>query len=92
MKSGNDYLGKIVDWENSKWYVDNTDENCKDEDEETSLFLLPEEYADESKNDKLMRTGNPDAVGYWVHLSDVAYPPEKESIPSLDLQKDLCYN
>ena len=53
-------LGMIVEWENEKWYVDNTDENFKDDGEETSLFLLPEKYADADENDKL-------------GLSDVAY-------------------
>ena len=33
-------LGTTVEWENEKWYVDNTDENFKDDGEETSLFLL----------------------------------------------------
>ena len=33
-------LGTIVEWENEKWYVDNTDENFKDDGEETSLFPL----------------------------------------------------
>ena len=62
-------LGTIVEWENEKWYVDNTDENFKDETEETSLFLLPEKYADVDENDNLMSFGNPDYVGYWVYES-----------------------
>lgn len=62
-------LGTIVEWENERWYVDNTDENFKDEDEETSLFLLPEEYADAEKNDWLMTYGHPDYVGFWVYES-----------------------
>jgi hypothetical protein len=49
--------------------VDNTDENFKDELEETSLFLLPEKYANAEENDKLMRYGNPDNIGYWVYKS-----------------------
>lgn len=67
----NKHLGTIVEWENKRWYVDNTDENFKDEGEETSLFLLPEKYADAEENDKLMRYGNPDSVGYWVRGSYV---------------------
>lgn len=67
----NKLLGTIVEWDNERWYVDNTDENFKDEDEETSLFLLPEKYADIDENDKLWRYGNPDSVGYWVYESDV---------------------
>ena len=63
----NRFLGEIVEWENERWYVDNTDENFKDEFEETSLFLLPEKYADEKENDNLMCFGNPDSVGYWVY-------------------------
>lgn len=62
-------LGTIVEWENERWYVDNTDENFKDDREETSLFLLPEKYADADENDKLMRFGNPDSVGFWVYES-----------------------
>ena len=65
----NKYLGTIVEWENEKWYVDNTDENFKDDGEETSLFLLPEKYANADENDKLMRFGSPDSVGYWVYES-----------------------
>jgi hypothetical protein len=67
----NKFLGTIVEWNNERWYVDNTDENFKDESEETSLFLLPEKYADEEENDKLMRYGNSDSIGYWVHESEV---------------------
>ena len=65
----NQFLGTIVEWENERWYVDNTDENFKEEGEETSLFLLPEKYADEEENDWLMHFGNPDDVGYWVYES-----------------------
>jgi hypothetical protein len=65
----NKFLGTIVEWGNERWYVDNTDENFKDELEETSLFLLPEKYADAEENDKLMRYGNPDNIGYWVYES-----------------------
>jgi hypothetical protein len=67
----NEYIGRIVIWEDERWYVDNTDENFKDDNEETSLFLLPEKYADEDENDELMRSGNPDEVGYWVYVSDI---------------------
>ena len=67
----NKFLGTIVEWENQRWYVDNTDENFKDETEETSLFLLPEKYADADENDRLMRYGKPDSIGFWVHESDV---------------------
>lgn len=62
-------LGTIVEWNNERWYVDNTDENFKDDFEETSLFLLPEKYADADENDKLMCFGHPDSVGYWVYES-----------------------
>lgn len=65
----NKYIGTIVEWENQRWYVDNADDEFKDELEETSLFLLPEEYADADKNDELMSYGNPDSVGYWVYES-----------------------
>ena len=65
----NKLLGTIVEWKNERWYVDNTDENFKDELEETSLFLLPEKYADEEEMDNLMRFGNADSVGYWVYES-----------------------
>ena len=65
----NKFLGTIVEYENKRWYVDNTDDNFKDETEETSLFLLPEKYADAEENDKLMRYGNPDSVGCWVYES-----------------------
>lgn len=68
---GNEYIGRIVIWEDERWYVDNTDEDFKDDNEETSLFLLPEKYADENENDELMRSGNPDEVGYWVYVSDI---------------------
>lgn len=64
-------LGTIVEWQNERWYVDNTDEEFKDDFEETSLFLLPEKYADADENDKLMRYGSPDAVGYWAYESEV---------------------
>lgn len=64
-------LGTIVIWEGKHWYVDNTDGNFKDEDEETSLFLLPQEYADVDKNNELMRNGNPDSIGFWVYESQV---------------------
>lgn len=74
----NKFLGSIVEWEGERWYVDNTDENFKDEDEETSLFLLPEEYADADKNDNLMCFGNPDDVGYWVYESLVSEVKEGE--------------
>lgn len=67
----NKFLGTIVEWKNERWYVDNTDEEFKDELEETSLFLLPEKYADADENDKLMRNGNPDSVGIWVYESEV---------------------
>lgn len=67
----NKFLGTIVEWENDRWYVDNTDENFKDEFEETSLFLLPEKYADAEENDRLMRYGNPDSIGYWVYETEV---------------------
>lgn len=65
----NKYLGTIVEWENERWYVDNTDEDFKDEGDETSLFLLPEKYADADENNELMCNGNPDGVGYWVYES-----------------------
>lgn len=65
----NNFLGTIVEWENERWYVDNTDDNFKDESEETSLFLLPEKYANSEENDKLMCFGNPDNVGIWVYES-----------------------
>ena len=65
----NKFLGTIVEWENERWYVDNTDDKFKDKIEETSLFLLPEKYSDAEENDKLMRYGNPDSIGYWVHES-----------------------
>lgn len=65
----NKFLGTIVEWENERWYVDNTDDEFKDEIEETSLFLLPEKYSDAEENDKLMRYGNPDSIGHWVHES-----------------------
>lgn len=65
----NKFLGTIVEWENERWYVDNTDDEFKDEIEETSLFLLPEKYSDAEENDKLMRYGNPDSIGCWVHES-----------------------
>jgi hypothetical protein len=64
-------LGTIVEWKNKRWYVDNTDEEFKDELEETSLFLLPEKYADADEMDKLMRYGSPDSIGYWVYESEV---------------------
>ena len=64
-------LGTIVEWENERWYVDNTDEEFKDELEETSLFLLPEKYADAEENCELMRSGKPDSIGYWVYESEV---------------------
>ena len=48
---------------------DNTDEEFKDELEETSLFLLPVKYADADEMDKLMRFGSIDSVGYWVYES-----------------------
>lgn len=67
----NKFLGTIVEWENERWYVDNTDDEFKDKIEETSLFLLPEKYSDAEENDKLMRYGNPDSIGYWVHESFV---------------------
>ena len=38
----------------------------KEDGEETSLFLLPERYADPDECDKLYRNGNPDNVGYWI--------------------------
>lgn len=63
------YLGTLVCWNNSIWYVDNDDCNFKDENDETSLFLLPEEYADADKNVELMRNGDPDSIGYWVYES-----------------------
>ena len=65
----NKFLGTIVEWEGKRWYVDNTDEEFKDKSEETSLFLLPEKYADDKENAELMRNGNPDSVGYWVYES-----------------------
>ncbi len=65
----NKFLGTIVEWENERWYVDNTDDEFKDETEETSLFLLPEKYADAEEMDKLMRYGNADSIGYWVYES-----------------------
>lgn len=64
-------LGTIVEWENERWYVDNTDENFKDDEEKTSLFLLPEKYADVEENNKLMRFENPDSIGHWVYESSV---------------------
>ena len=67
----NKFLGTIVEWENERWYVDNTDDEFKDEIEETSLFLLPEKYSDAEENDKLMCYGNPDSIGYWVYESFV---------------------
>lgn len=63
------YLGTLVRWNNSIWYVDNDDCNFKDENDETSLFLLPEEYADADKNAELMRNGDSDSIGYWVYES-----------------------
>lgn len=52
----NEYIGRIVIWEDERWYVDNTDENFKDDNEETSLFLLPEKYADEDEKWKSGRS------------------------------------
>lgn len=63
------YLGTLVRWNNSIWYVDNDDCNFKDKNSEISLFLLPEEYGDANKNEELMRTGNPDNIGFWVYES-----------------------
>ena len=68
-KMENKLLGTIVEWEGTKWYVDNTDDEFKDESDETSLFLLPEEYADADINTELMRNGHPDSIGYWVYES-----------------------
>lgn len=65
----NKFLGTIVEWENERWYVDNTDDEFKDEAEEISLFLLPEKCADAEEMDKLMRYGNADSIGYWVYES-----------------------
>lgn len=65
----NKFLGTIVEWKNERWYVDNTDENFKDEAEETSLFLLPEKYADADEMDNLMRFGDADSIGFWVYES-----------------------
>ena len=65
------YIGTIVEWDGKRWYVDNTDEDFKDDGEETSLFLLPEKYADADENDKLWTIGNPDQVGWWVYISEV---------------------
>ena len=62
----NKYLGTIVEWEGERWYVDNTDDEFKEDGEETSLFLLPERYADPDECDKLYRNGNPDNIGYWI--------------------------
>ena len=45
------------------------DDNFKDESEWTSLFLLPEKYANSEENYKIMRFGNPDNVGIWVYES-----------------------
>lgn len=74
----NEYIERIVMWEDERWYVDNTDENFKDDNEKTSLFLLPEKYADENENDELMRSGNPDEVGYWVYVSDITVVQEPQ--------------
>lgn len=65
----NEFLGTIVEWENQRWYVDNTDDEFKDDGEETSLFLLPEKYADMEENSELMRHGKPDNIGFWVFES-----------------------
>lgn len=65
----NKFLGTIVEWADERWYVDNTDENFKDEMEETSLFLLPEKYANADEMDNLMYFGKPDDIGYWVYES-----------------------
>lgn len=62
-------LGTVVEWNNKRWYVDNTDEEFKDKLEETSLFLLPEKYADSEEMEKLMRFGRTDSVGFWVYES-----------------------
>jgi len=70
-KDYSERIGDIVEWENEKWLVDNTDDNFKDDDEETSLFLIPEKYADEKEYNELYRSGNTDSVGYWVKASDV---------------------
>ena len=45
------------------------DDNFKDESEWTSLFLLPEKYANSEENYKLMRFWNPDNVGICVYES-----------------------
>ena len=66
-----DYIGVIVAWEGEEWYVDNTDENFKDDGEETSLFLLPKKYADADEYDKIFKSGEIDRIGYWVHESEV---------------------
>lgn len=71
----NKFLGTIVEWENERWLVDNTDENFKDDDEETSLFLLPERYADADEYDKLWNSGKFDSTGYWVYESYVKELP-----------------
>ena len=59
-------IGTIVEWEGERWYVDNADDYFKDDGDETSLFLLPEKYADIEEYDKLWKSGDFDYVGYWI--------------------------
>ena len=64
-------IGTLVLWDGELWYADYSDENFKDDDEETSLFLLPSKYADYDEYQKLWDSPHFDSTGYWVHVSDV---------------------
>ena len=64
-------IGDEVLWDGEKWFIDNTDEEFKDEDEEISAFILPIKYADQAAYDVIFESGQIDNLGYWVYISDL---------------------
>lgn len=62
-------VGKIVEWDGERWLVDSSDELVKEEYEETSLFLVPEECINLPSHE--YKRINIDKIGYWVLESDV---------------------
>ena len=63
------YLGDFVKYNDEIFFVTDDNSHYKINGAETELFLLPKKYGDANKNEELMRTGNPDNIGFWVYES-----------------------
>lgn len=73
-----DYVGREVYWEGKPWIIDNCDVAFKDEDEQTSFFLIPIVYQNPELYDEAFKTGKLEKEGYWVRKTEIKFDEETE--------------